>query len=96
MAAVPAFCLFATPLGECAVAWDDDRLGLDVLQLHNYPDTRQRLRNVDVFGMPEVRRDNIQVDASGQISFPLVGSIAAVGRTPDELASEIEAGLHPL
>jgi polysaccharide export outer membrane protein len=50
--------------------------------------------SIDVFGMPEVRRDNIQVDASGQISFPLVGSIAAVGRTPDELASEIEAGLR--
>jgi hypothetical protein len=33
-------------------AWDDDRLGLDILQLHNYPDTRQSRRNVDVFGMP--------------------------------------------
>jgi polysaccharide export outer membrane protein len=50
--------------------------------------------SIDVFGMPEVGRDNIQVDASGQISFPLVGSIAAIGRTPDELASEIEAGLR--
>jgi hypothetical protein len=32
-------------------AWDDDRLGLDVLQVHSYPDTKQPRRNVDVFGM---------------------------------------------
>lgn len=33
-------------------AWDGDRLGIDVLQVHSYPDTRQARRNVDVFGMP--------------------------------------------
>jgi hypothetical protein len=33
-------------------AWDNDRLGLDVLQVHSYPDTKQARRNVDVFGMP--------------------------------------------
>jgi hypothetical protein len=32
-------------------AWDDDRLGLDVLQVHSYPDTKQP-RNRDVFGVP--------------------------------------------
>jgi hypothetical protein len=32
-------------------AWDDDRLGLDVLQVHSYPDSSQP-RNIDVFGMP--------------------------------------------
>jgi len=30
-------------------AWDDDTLGLDVLQVHSYPDTRHRHRDVDVY-----------------------------------------------
>ncbi len=33
-------------------AWDGDRLALDLLQVHTYPDTRVGRRNVDVFGMP--------------------------------------------
>ena len=33
-------------------AWDDDALGLDVLQLHTYPDTRHPSRDADVFGRP--------------------------------------------
>jgi hypothetical protein len=32
-------------------AWDDDALGLDVLQIHSYPDVRHPDRDVDVFGM---------------------------------------------
>jgi hypothetical protein len=32
-------------------AWDDDALGLDVLQLHSYPDTKHPERDADVFGM---------------------------------------------
>jgi len=33
-------------------AWDDAALGLDVLQLHSYPDVRHPERDVDVFGTP--------------------------------------------
>ena len=33
-------------------AWDDDALGLDVLQLHSYPDAAHPARDADVFGMP--------------------------------------------
>jgi len=33
-------------------AWDDDALGLDVLQLHSYPDVRLPGRDADVFGTP--------------------------------------------
>ena len=33
-------------------AWDDDDLGLDVLQLHSYPDTRRPHRDADVYGRP--------------------------------------------
>jgi hypothetical protein len=44
-------------------AWDDDELGLDVLQVHSYPDTRHPDREADLFGMPasalSLRRDVI-------------------------------------
>lgn len=33
-------------------AWDDDALGLDVLQVHSYPDLRHPSRDVDLFGTP--------------------------------------------
>ncbi|HLG60184.1 MAG TPA: hypothetical protein VI485_32885 [Vicinamibacterales bacterium] len=33
-------------------AWDDPALGLDMVQLHSYPDTRHQERDTDVFGMP--------------------------------------------
>ena len=32
-------------------AWDDDALGLDVLQVHSYPDTRYPKRDIDVYGL---------------------------------------------
>lgn len=32
-------------------AWDDPSLGLDVLQIHSYPDTRRPDLDVDLFGM---------------------------------------------
>ena len=31
-------------------AWDDESLGVDVVQVHSYPDTRHPERDVDVFG----------------------------------------------
>jgi hypothetical protein len=33
-------------------AWDDDALGLDMLQLHSYPDALHPSRDADVFGIP--------------------------------------------
>lgn len=33
-------------------AWDDPALGLDVLQIHSYPDTRHPRREADIFGTP--------------------------------------------
>ena len=33
-------------------AWDDDALGLDMLQLHSYPDVLHPSRDADVFGIP--------------------------------------------
>ena len=47
---------------------------------------------VSVFGVPDLSRE-MQVDASGRISMPLVGELDAGGRTADELATVIEASL---
>ena len=33
-------------------AWDDDALGLDVLQVHSYPDERYPERDADLYGVP--------------------------------------------
>jgi polysaccharide export outer membrane protein len=50
--------------------------------------------SVDVFGIPELSRDLVRTDANGTISLPLVGTINAAGKTPPELAQEIERGLR--
>lgn len=44
---------------------------------------------VDVFNVPDLSRE-LQVDASGRISMPLVGTIDAIGKTREELAATIE------
>lgn len=48
---------------------------------------------VDVFNVPELSRV-VQVDASGRVAMPLVGTIDARGKTADELATAIEAALR--
>lgn len=48
---------------------------------------------VDVFNVPDLSRE-MQVDASGRISMPLVGTVEASGKTAGELAEAIEAGLR--
>lgn len=45
---------------------------------------------IDVFGIKELSEREIQVDASGRASFPLVGSFQAAGKTPGEIAGELE------
>lgn len=48
---------------------------------------------IDVFNVPELGRE-IQVDASGRISMPLIGTVDARGKTAEELAAAIEAALR--
>lgn len=48
---------------------------------------------VDVFNVPELSRE-LQVDASGKIAMPLVGTIDARGKTSEELAGRIEDALR--
>lgn len=47
---------------------------------------------IDVFGVQDLSRE-VQVDASGRISLPLVGALPAAGRTPEELAADAAARL---
>ena len=48
---------------------------------------------VDVFNVPDLSRE-MQVDASGRIAMPLIGTVDARGKTGNELASEIENALR--
>lgn len=48
---------------------------------------------VDVFNIPDLARE-MQVDASGRIAMPLVGTVDARGRTAQELAQVIETALR--
>lgn len=47
---------------------------------------------INVFGIPDLNTE-VQTDASGRISMPLVGLVEAAGKTPDELARSIEESL---
>lgn len=48
---------------------------------------------VDVFNVPELSR-SMQVDASGRIAMPLIGTIDARGKTAAELSGDIENALQ--
>lgn len=41
---------------------------------------------VDVFGSEELSEKEIQVDASGRITFPLIGTLEVAGKTPGEVS----------
>jgi polysaccharide biosynthesis/export protein len=49
---------------------------------------------IDVFGIEELSKKEVQADASGRISFPLAGILEAAGRTPAELEAIIEEKLR--
>lgn len=50
--------------------------------------------NINVFGVPDLEREEIQIDASGRLSFPLAGTLKASGLTPAELSRELEERLR--
>lgn len=49
---------------------------------------------ISVFGIEELNEKMIETDASGRISYPLVGAVDAAGLTPGELAGVLEARLR--
>jgi polysaccharide export outer membrane protein len=48
---------------------------------------------VEVFGVPDMQRD-IMTDGEGNFSFPLVGTVAAAGKTPSAIAEDITQKLR--
>lgn len=48
---------------------------------------------IDVFGVEDLSKE-MQIDASGRLSFPLIGVVEASGLTPGELADELEKRLQ--
>jgi polysaccharide export outer membrane protein len=48
---------------------------------------------IEVFGAPELRREG-EVDAAGNLSLPLVGTVVAGGKTPTEVAGAIAGQLR--
>ena len=49
---------------------------------------------IDVFGIDELSKKEVQTDAGGRISFPLAGIVEAAGKTPSEVEQEIEQRLR--
>lgn len=49
---------------------------------------------VDVFGMPDLSKREVQVDAGGRISFPMAGTIEVSGRTTGEIERILVERLH--
>lgn len=49
---------------------------------------------IDVFGIEELSKKEVQTDASGRISFPLAGVVEAAGRTPAEVEAILEDRLR--
>ena len=53
----------------------------------------QDLLKLDVFGVEALSKRSVRVNASGQISLPLIGTIQAGGLTAEQLAADIAARL---
>ena len=64
-----------------------DQTGMSV-DLSNYRLGPLDQIKIEVFGAPELMREG-EIDAAGNFAMPLVGSVAAGGKTPAELASAI-------
>ena len=45
---------------------------------------------IDVFGSAELSDKEVQVDASGRITFPLVGTVEVAGKTPGEVSVALQ------
>ncbi len=53
----------------------------------------QDLLKLDVFGVEALSKRSVRVNASGQISLPLIGTVQAGGLTAEQLAADIAARL---
>ncbi|MGI4730135.1 MAG: polysaccharide biosynthesis/export family protein [Janthinobacterium lividum] len=64
-----------------------------ILQQRSYVVGPQDRLIVDVYGAPDLSR-TAQVDASGVLALPLIGSLPVSGKAPDEIARVVEGRLR--
>jgi len=50
--------------------------------------------DIEVFGNDDLQLKDIQVDSSGRITFPLIGTVEVAGITPGQVARQIETMLR--
>lgn len=48
---------------------------------------------IDVFGIPELSKRKVRVDANGEIAFPLVGNVPVAGMSTAEISTELQTRL---
>ena len=97
-----AACLFgaataaaSTPVGSSSghVSMPPpDNRGLTVSQQDNYRIGPLDVLDINVWQVDSLTR-TVNVDASGDMDFPLIGTVMAAGKTPHELGQEIAARL---
>ena len=93
-AACAAVLLFCSGLSACATREAPLPVVLPAPVVQTTPQPSYRIGpfdqlQVNVFGVPELS-GTAQVDGDGQLNLPLVGAVDALGRTPPELAAEVE------
>lgn len=72
----------SSPLASAALAGPAD--------VNSYRIGATDLLKLTVFQVPDLSFDEIRVDSAGDLQLPIVGAIQAAGKTPPELAREIE------
>jgi len=69
-------------------AWEDPALGLDLLQVHTYPDTKRPERDIDLFGLPPsglgVSREVLIGEFPGDAARQAPAGAAPPARTLDQ------------
>ena len=80
------------PTGQTAYAAFPPPSGVDSVQ--EYRIGPYDTININVFQEPDLSLEGVQVDASGNLIFPLIGTVTAGGRTSAELAQEISDRLE--
>lgn len=94
--------LLAIALGGCAsgerqIANSDIATTVDIASMLGAAETDDsyligpidKLR-IRVFQVPDLSFEDIQVDASGNLQMPLIGSVPAAGRTPAQLSVDLQ------
>jgi polysaccharide export outer membrane protein len=98
-------CLSLLLLSACASSGGGQRAGLQMVSTNEMPspilaDLQASERpyrvgpfdklTIDVFGSEELSKKEVQVDASGRITFPLVGTVEVAGKTPGEVSVALQ------